>query len=116
MLALAFDCRFEVDIDSGRDLLVTAVEKFISAVNSDARIHPYLANHPFEPKNIEIRIFIQKSDGSLPEENKLGIVSAIDGILKYKTVSPDGIAITTIYEESYEEALKKLESRKKQTQ
>lgn len=57
MLALSFNYYKEIDIDTGRDLLMTTGKLLLNSVNEDERIRPYLENYPFLPKNIEIRIF-----------------------------------------------------------
>ena len=108
MLALAFDCHEQLNIDSARKLLITVLEKFKSEINSDSRIRQYLTNYPFEPKNIEIRIFIKNKNRSNLGKNKLCIISAINGILEYEIYTPDGFNLETIHEESYEEAIQKL--------
>lgn len=108
MLALAFDCHKPLDVDTGRQLLIAAVEKFVSEVNQNESVRPYLDNYPFEAKNIEIRIFIQRPDGSPFTPNSLVVISAINGVLKYKTDDLNGPLFMTVYSETYEEALNKL--------
>lgn len=108
MLAISFDYRHEVDIASGRKLLVTALEIFRSEINFDEQIRPYLIEYPFQVKRIEIRIFIRNEDGSSVRADQLCVISVIDGILEYQTHMPDGWGLDTIYQETYEEALQKL--------
>lgn len=105
MLALAFDCRRLLTITSARILLVKAVDTFAKVVNNEEKIRPYLGNYPFEPKNIEIRIFIQKPDGSDFGEGQLTVASFTDGTLNYKISSSH---LVTIHSESYAEAVAKL--------
>jgi hypothetical protein len=108
MLALAFDCYAPLDISEGRKLLIVAVNEFVDAVNADEQIRPYLFNYPFEAKNIEIRIFIQNPDGSQFGQDRLCVISAIDGMLKYKMNDPEGPLFKIVYEETYEEAVQKI--------
>lgn len=108
MLAISFDYKNELDIDSSRKLLIAATEKFVSIVNSDEKIRSYLINYPFQVRNVEMRIFIQKKDGSNLEQGKLVVISVTEGVLKYKVNAPDGWGLDTIYQETYEEALQKL--------
>ncbi len=110
MLALSFNYPYEVDITEGRKLLIAALETFMSVINEDERIRTYLINYPFEPKNIEIRIFLQKEDGSNVALDSLCILGAIDGILSYRIHKPDGFGLDRVHEETYEEALEKLKS------
>ncbi len=111
MLALSFHCRHEVDITEGRKLLIAALETFMTVINKDERIRTYLINYPFEPKNIEIEIFIQNEDGSSVALDSLCILGAVDGILDYQIHTPDGLWLETVHEETYEEALEKLQEK-----
>jgi hypothetical protein len=107
MLALSFDYRKPLTVEEGRKLLIASVQEFITAVNEETRIRPHLKNYPFEAKNIKIAIFLQNADGS-----KLGcelqVISATEGMLRYKIDDPEGPLFITILEETYEEAVQKL--------
>ncbi len=105
MLGLSFIYNKEIDIDEARDLLINSVNTFVKAINEDERIHPYLGNHPFEPKNVEIRIFFRKKDNYDVTQGKLFIASSVNGNLKYKIEDPNTDRLKTIYKESYQEAL-----------
>ena len=105
MLALAFDYYHPITIEQGRDLLVTSIDTFMKAVNDDERIRPYLANYPFEPKNIQIRIFLRNPDGSNPGPGKFAIIKSINGTLEYEIEDPPNPLFTTIHKESYQEAV-----------
>ena len=108
MLGLAFDYHNSLTIDEGRKLLISSVEKFVSEVNANEDIRPFLDNYPFEAKNIEIRIFIQRPDGSHFTPDGLVVISAINGVLNYKIDDPNGPLFETVHSETYEEALKML--------
>lgn len=108
MLELAFIYKQPLDIEDGRKLLVETVETFVDIINNDKRIHPYLNNYPFEPKNVEIRILIQKQDLSLLEPGKLCLLTAINGGCRYDVNDITTDQLKTIYEETFVEAQKKL--------
>ena len=113
MLALAFNYHEPLDIETGREFLVAAVEKFAAEINSNEAIRPYLNNYPFGPKNIEIAIYIQDLNGRDMGPEELCVIVARRGILEYEI--PDGkFALKTVHKETYEEALEKL-NRKKQS-
>lgn len=95
-LMLAFRYDKEIGIEEGRELLLACVDTFISAVNEDERIHPYLKNYLFEPKNVEIWIFIQDPRGVNPGSKHLSVVSAIDGIMKYKIADDETDLLKTV--------------------
>lgn len=109
MLHLGFQCHKCLTIETGRELLIASVEKFASKVNADETIRPYLNNYPFGPKNIEIVIYIQREDGSHFSSEDLCVVSAKNGNLEYLRDDPNGPLFETVYLETYEEALKKLQ-------
>lgn len=108
MLALSFDYYKIVDIEEGRKLLVAALNEYISAVNADEQVRPYLQNYPFCPKNIQIRIFIRNTDPSFASSDKIQSLSVVDGYLKYYVNEPNANRFKVIYSESYEEAVQKL--------
>jgi len=105
MLALSFIYNKEIDIEDARELLINSVDIFVKAINEDERIHPYLSNYPFEPKNIEISIYLRKLDNSDITPGKLLIASSNNGILEYDIRDPKTDRLKSIYRESYEEAL-----------
>lgn len=109
MLALSFDYYKSIDIEESRQLLVYVAQVFVDAVNQDARIHPYLYNHPFTAQNLEIRIFLYNPDRSDIPFGKLSVISMIGGVLKYKIEDGQDPLFVSVLSETYEEALKKLE-------
>src|SRR5262249_2655966 len=73
----------EIDIDQARELLVDAAKLYLTTINENERIRPFLESYPFTPENIEICIFLQNRDGSRFSPEKLSIVSFEKGILRY---------------------------------
>lgn len=108
MLGLSFDYFYPVDIDTAREFLVEAVEKFAHEVNSDESLRPYLNNYPFEPKNILIEIYVKTREWKDFGSGELCIVVASEGVLKYKIHDPENGRLKTIYRETFEEALQKV--------
>ena len=107
-LSLSFFYREPIEIEQGRELLIAGVNKFVAAVNADEHIRPYLVNYPFEPKNVEILIFLQNPDGSEIIPGKLTCMGATEGVLTYDIEDPETQRLVTIHKESYEEALLKI--------
>jgi hypothetical protein len=108
MLAISFFYYHPIDIDEGRQLLISAIQHLVDEVNNNPEIRPYLANYPFQAKNIEIRVFICNPDGSNINPGMLSVVSSINGVLKYKIDKPGGRGFITVHQETYEEALEAL--------
>ena len=105
MLALAFRYYKPVTIEEGRELLITSVDTFVDAINADERIRPYLANYPFEPKNVQISIFLRNPNDSRPSYDNLVVISSVNGIFEYRVDDSQGPLFVNIHEESYQEAL-----------
>ena len=107
MLALSCDYYKEVDIEDARKLLVEAGILFLKTANEHEKARPYFANNPFGLKNIELRFFIAKEKRE-NSRDKLSVISLIDGKLEYEISLPRPQGLTTIYEETFEEAANKL--------
>lgn len=105
MLALCFDYRNLVDVQKGRQLVVTALNAFLSAINEDERIRPYLSNYPFEPKNIQIYIYLKNPDGKSVALGNFCVISSIEGLLEFDVRDRSTNRLKTIYKETFEEAV-----------
>lgn len=112
MLAMSFQFFKEIEIEEARNLTVSAVKEYLAEINNNQKIRPYLSNYPFEPKNVEILIWVRKPDGSAPKSGNLDFIAAVDGLIKYYTTEQDSIHVKRIYSETYEEALSRLNDQK----
>lgn len=108
MLALSFDYFKPVEIENGRELLITALDTYVANINDEKKIHSHLGHYPFTPKDIEIRIFIRNLDGSDLPPGRLTSVSSYEGVLRYRIFDPKTNRTTDVYEETYAEAKQKL--------
>ena len=107
MLAMSFDYYQEVDLKTGRELIVHVINEYLSAINSNKEIRLYLHEYPFNAKNIEIRIFIYNPDRSELPPEKIDCITSLNGTLKYYTRANPRQAI---YEETYEQASRTISS------
>lgn len=110
MMAMSFEQFGEINILEGRKLLIYCVNEYLSAINADEEIRPYLAHYPFTPGDIQIRIFIRKKDRREVSIGSIAVATAIEGLLDYDIKQPGLPSIKQIHEESYEEAVKMLET------
>jgi hypothetical protein len=108
MLSLGFRYYKEVDINQARELLIAAGTEYLNTINGKEQIRPFLLNNPFQPRNVEIRIFLAKPNGSEPDLGKLTVVTMVRGVLEYDAQCPEAEFSTTIYRETFEEAAAKL--------
>jgi hypothetical protein len=112
LLHWGFNYYRKVGIEEARELILSTTDHFLAEINSNEKIRPYLASYPFQPENLQIVICFFNQDGSLLEPEKLSIVSIHRGKLKYDNLIPSaGLPLTTIYQETYEEASAKLEQK-----
>jgi len=109
MLGLSFHYYQPVDINLGRKLLISAIHRFVDEINTNGPIRKYLTQYPFQPENIEIRIFLYNPDHLDVTPGELSVIVYSDGFLKYKIDDPENeYRLKTIHKETYEEAVKQL--------
>jgi hypothetical protein len=102
MLGLFFNSKKQISIDEARELLVCAADEFLSEINCNEEIRPYLSKYPFEIENIEIEIYT-------PRDRMLGdlaVVSISKGFLVYE--NRDFSSLEVVFKETYQEGLQKL--------
>lgn len=110
MMAMSFDYYQEVDLKTARELIVHVINEYLSAINSNKEIRPYLHEYPFTAKNVEIRIWVFEPNGSNPPLDKIYYISAIDGSLAYYLDLPETHSRQAICKEAYEEASQAISS------
>ncbi len=109
MLALSFEYRRPIRACEGRELLMTAVNALLSEINTDEEIRSYLIHYPFLPKDIEIRIFLTNPDRSDVACGELSILSSLNGKFEYDIRDSQTMRLVTAYQETYAEALNRIE-------
>ncbi len=111
-LMLDFQYKHEVTVEEGRRLLVYSVLQFLDEINSNEVIRKYLQNFPFQPKNVEVCIFLVKPDGSTDFDfGDLEVLVAKEGKIQFKYNNSTYSRYRT-HEETFEEACKILEEEK----
>jgi hypothetical protein len=106
MMAMSFAFYRKIDLKTARELLVYSTNEYLSDINENEEIRPYLHEYPFTAKNVEICIWIRNPDGSDLSLEKIDYISAINGALSYYIPGPNKYSRQMICEETYEEALK----------
>lgn len=90
-----------------RRLLIDCAESFIPLINADKRVSSYLADPPFNIKNLNISIFIADAAGNAARYPNLTVIGIQQGILSYEVwegSSPEPIITKSRVTETYEEA------------
>jgi hypothetical protein len=101
LLGLYFNSKKKISINEARELLVCAADEFLSEINCNEEIRPYLSKYPFEIENIEIEIYT-------PRDRMLGdlaVVSITKGFLVYE--NSDFSSLEVVFKETYEEGVQK---------
>jgi hypothetical protein len=106
-MAMSFSYYHEAKVEQARELITYAINTYLSDINNNQEIRPYLHEYPFTAKNVEIRLFIYGPDRRELSPEKIGYVSSIDGVLEYYTRSDKDHPIC---KETYDEALGKISS------
>lgn len=114
ILMLSFQYKHPVTLEEGRRLLVQALIEYLREINSNEKIRKYLKNYPFQPRNIEISIYLRKPDGSSVDQGDFEIIISREGKLEFKFTDPNFSTYRT-YEETLEEACKILKAEKIET-
>jgi hypothetical protein len=113
MMAMSFEVYRPIDVLKARRLLISAMQKYLSEINDDEKVRPYLHQYPFTDQNIEIDFWIRNPDGSRVLPDKIYYVSAINGILRYYIDDPENFSRKIVHQETYEEALRAVSSKEK---
>jgi hypothetical protein len=101
----------EVDERKARELLIGAAQEYLSAINNNSELQPYLHERPFTIKNIEILISFHKPDRSHVSPKKINLVSLRNGTLTYNIDDGETNRLMPILKETYEEALQRSGTR-----
>lgn len=104
MMMMGFNYYQVVDIPNARQLLVDAVESYLTAINSNEKVRPYLHTYPFTAKNIEISIYFYQPNGNSAPLGQLSIAAANEGKVTYFTHDLNSHRLKEIQEETYQEA------------
>lgn len=108
MMMMAFQYYQIVDIETARELLVYSVEEYLSAINSNEEIRPYLHHYPFTSENIKIDLYFLKPDCSSVPFGEINIAAASRGELIYYTESSPISPLHRKHKETYQDALKAI--------
>ncbi len=99
--------------DRGRILLLKCAHDALQIYNSHPEFEQYMKDVPFTNNNIIIKIYIRRPKGPDVNHPDIGLFSFNNSILRYKTYDPqNGSEYFSIEEESFEEAMRILESQK----
>lgn len=108
-LNMSFNCFREISFDEGRKLLIYCVNEYLSAINANEEVRPYLIHYPFTPNDVEIEIFVRQPDNRDVAFGKLAVVFEVYGKVGYRISQEGPLSLKEAHEETYEEAIRVLE-------
>ena len=103
-LSISFLSEEKLNLDQARKLFICTCEEFLSAVNSDEHVRPWLSNYPFTGQNLEVMLSFKLKNGLRIGPPFVTFVFVSQGMIYYSTYQNE--QFIDIHKESYEEALK----------
>ncbi len=104
------------DMATARAIAVGCIDLFIKMINVDEKVHPYLHERPFPPKQYTLTLFFMKFDGSQYESEGVTSMLCCGGSLYYHQYDPITHSLNDLHKETYEEAKRLVEQQKQQTE
>ena len=105
--SLSFNIRAPLSREDLRKILINSSKDFLSIVNSEKEVQPYLVPKPFKLENIKIIIFNYDKTGRDVFDPLITVAKISDGILSFRSMDPEKeYTVKNYYNETYEEALK----------
>jgi hypothetical protein len=99
----------ELKIEEARKDMVDIINKYLQEINQKKELRPFLRNYPFNAKNIEITLFVMTEKADNPPHGFLDVIKAEEGVISYYT-APFSVKSEPILEETFEEALEKVQA------
>lgn len=107
---LSFHIEKKSDVNEARKVIIDMAEEFLSDINADQEIRPFLSNYPFDNKNVEILIgFVDENDHLLNDD--VAVVTNVKDSIFYASSIDRSKPLVTMLEESYCHALQTVKSK-----
>lgn len=107
-ITLGYEIVQKMTVEEARMLFISKAEALLDQINSDENIRPYLHDYPFTSKNIFFKITFCKPNGEFvdpPYPTYVVLFNHKDQIV-YNIYDHQTERLETLYEESYQDALK----------
>lgn len=110
ILTLCFNTKYPLTKEQLRELLVNLANELVHQVNENTKIQKYLKEIPFTIRNTKIIIQNTDKNGFEVFDPEISVARITEGKLIYRTTDKnDTFKYKNEFEETYEEALKKIE-------
>lgn len=112
-ISLHFTSGASLNIDQARRLVVESSQIFLSMINEDKKLRPYLHTYPFTGNNIKISIDFDEPGKTWKDSEEISLVMLLDGKIFYDTHDEEAlIRHKSLHKETYEEAVKIVKAEK----
>jgi hypothetical protein len=107
VLGLSFQIQGVLTKEQLRKILIDCAETFLTAINKNEQIRPFLKKFPFTSNEIEIELFLVDRTGRETFHPDISTAVAKHGELRYNTVDKNNMFVyKSEHVEDYEEAPK----------
>ncbi len=113
-ISVGFETYGPGNLNKSRKIILDLSNDLLKRINNQVGIKPYLQDVPFTEKNIEVSILYVENNGRVwfiknenNWKNELAIVALSNGIIRYVINNNRRGPAKEMYEETFEEALKK---------
>lgn len=104
----------ELTENEARKLVIQCLDEYLTSVNTDEKLCPFLKNYPFQRENIEMTIFCRSVDNDYVFHPFISVVSANQGEIGYRTTDIENVfRFKSRKYETYDEAVALLKNEKK---
>jgi len=93
-------------IEEARKLIIDYSKDYLSRINNNEKIRPYLNQYPFTSKDVDLIFGLLDKNESNPSPEFVSMISLIKGYIYYFKSNPPSLRLILIKKEPYEEALK----------
>lgn len=107
-LDLSFALNKNLNIQEARKLIIKGSQILIASMNNNEEIRQYLHHFPFDSTDLNYSIRFEENNYLFVSSEYVARVLVANGKVYYSVFNPKTDSLERIYEESYEEALEKV--------
>ena len=106
LLGPGFGTKEGLDVSRSRQLLLELASELINCVNQSEKLRPYLKNYLFTIENVQITLSYR---GNNPNQQAVKLAFLKESTITYEKIDDKTDKYETLFRESYDEAIQKLE-------
>lgn len=110
---LSFNSIQSLNIAESRILIINCTEELLKRINADKDIKPYLSHYPFTETGTDLSISFYQENRERVSAKFVAMVFTANGNIYYSSYNHNKKKLIDLHEESYQEALKIVNSASK---